>query len=211
MLRRTKRTLAGALAGVLPIFALAVIEAPTAEAYNVCSDPDQPCTHEWMSTYGISLLGGGHEAALYSQQLWDGAGHEDVFDHVYGIPFHEILEAAVVTMTHFWDADAGDNTPSTYGDFDEPPPVSVVADLVDFLDLPGSDAFDTSFITTENALQKSRHFWTLALGAYADGRKGKAYEYLGHIVHFLGDMTVPTHAHGDAHVDLFGDHDPYEE
>ena len=24
-------------------------------------------------------------------------------------------------------------------------------------------------------------------------------------------MTVPTHAHGDAHVDLFGDHDPYEE
>jgi uncharacterized repeat protein (TIGR01451 family) len=194
VLRALNRRLAVALAGVLAVSGLVALEAPTADAYNVCSDPGAPCTHERMSAYGIALLAPGSEAAIFAQDIWDGAGHEDVFDHIYGIPFHEILEAAIITMTHFWDADPGDDTPSTYGDFEEP--VVIV---------------DTSFIETENALQKSRHFWTLALGAYADGRKAKAYEYLGHIVHFLGDMTVPTHAHGDAHVDLFNDHDPFEE
>ena len=94
-------------------------------------------------------------------------------------------------MAHFWDADPGDDTPSTYGDFEGP-----------------VDIIDTSFIVTENAQQKARHFWTLALGSYARGDKNKAYEYLGHIVHLIGDMTVPTHAHGDAHVDFFGDSDP---
>lgn len=193
---RMKRRLAVAFAGALAVFCLAALgqEAPTAEAYNVCSDPDQPCTHEHMSNYGLGLLAPGFESGIYAQQLWDGAGHEDTFDHIYGYPDHLILGAAIITMTHFWDADPGDDTPSTYGNFEGP--VNIV---------------DTSFIVTENALQKSRHFWTLALGAYADGRKAKAYEYLGHIVHFLGDMTVPTHAHGDAHVDLFGDHDPFEE
>src|SRR6185436_16293671 len=73
------------------------------------------------------------------------------------------------------------------------------------------DIIDTSLIVTENALQKARLTWSLALGAYARNDKAKAYEYLGHIAHFLGDMTVPTHAHGDAHVDLFGDSDPFEE
>ena len=73
-----------------------------------------------------------------------------------GIPNHAILGAAIITMTHFWDADPGDNTPSTYGDFEGP-----------------VDLIDTSFIVTENALQKSRHFWTLALGAYANGRQGQ--------------------------------------
>lgn len=210
MLQHTRRGVAGALAATLPFFGLTVVQAPAAQAYNVCSDPDQPCTHERMSAYGLALLAPGSEATAYAQQLWDGAGHEDVFDHIYGHPYLPILGPAILTMTHFWDADPGDATPSTYGDFEDPIPVSLVEDMLDVLGLPIGD-IDTSFISTENALQKSRHFWSLALGAYADGRKAKAYEYLGHIVHFLGDMTVPTHAHNDAHVDVVQDSDPYEE
>src|SRR5688572_26565767 len=209
MLGSLRRRLAVALAGVLALCCLAALEAleaPTAEAYNVCTDPGHPCTHEEMSRFGLELLAPGAEAAKpeYASQIREGAGAEDgegtladedhVSDHIYGYPNHLILGAAIITMTHFWDADPGDDTPSTYGNFEGP-----------------VDLIDTSFIVTENALQKSRHYWTLALGAYADGRKAKAYEYLGHIVHLLGDMTVPTHAHGDAHVDLFNDHDPYEE
>jgi hypothetical protein len=130
-------------------------------------------------------------------------------DHVYGYPWLPILGPAVITMPHFWDADPGDATPSTYGDTFEEDLVKSVLDGLGILDL--FNLLDTTFISTENALQKSRHFWSLALGAYANGDKAKAYEYLGHIAHLLGDMTVPTHAHNDAHVDFFGDSDPYEE
>ena len=197
MLEHGKRSLAALAAGALVVSGLAALQtvaAPAAQAYNVCSDPGAPCTHEDMAGFGLDLLPPGSEALGFRTDLRAGAGDEDVFDHIYGYPDHLILDAAIITMTHFWDADPGDLTPSTYGDFEGP-----------------VDIVDTSFIVTENALQKARHFWTLALGAYARNDKNKAYEYLGHIVHFLGDMTVPTHAHGDAHVDLFGDQDPYEE
>ena len=197
MLARVKTRVAAVIAGALAVGSLAAFEvlgAPPAEAYNVCSDPGAPCTHEEMAGFGLDLLAPGSEALGFRDQIRAGAGDEDVFDHIYGYPNHLILGAAIITMTHFWDADPGDLTPSTYGNFEGP-----------------VDIVDTSFIVTENALQKARHFWTLALGAYASGQKAKAYEYLGHIVHFMGDMTVPTHAHGDAHVDLFGDQDPYEE
>ena len=180
---------------------LVVIGAsPPAAAYNVCTD-DNSCTHEIMAGYGLETLNDlGNEAWDFEAQIKLGAGHEDgdmdgpVDDHIYGIPYHLLLKAAIITMTHFWDADPGDLTPSTYGNFEGP-----------------VDIVDTSFIVTENALQKARYTWNLAVGAYANGDKGKAYEYVGHIAHFIGDMTVPTHAHGDAHVDTFNDHDPYEE
>jgi len=187
---RKRLTIAGLVLLLVPV----TFAASPAAAYNVCSDPGAPCTHEEMVTHALELLPPGTEAAAFESQLRAGAGDEDVFDHIYGYPNHAILGAAIITMTHFWDADPGDLTPSTYGNFEGP-----------------VDIVDTSFIVTENALQKARHFWTLALGAYANGDKAKAYEYLGHIAHFMGDMTVPTHAHGDAHVDLFGDQDPYEE
>lgn len=183
---------AGALAFAL-LTCLVALGDRTA-AYNICRDEGAPCTHEQMASFGLKLLPAGSEAKLFEADLRAGAGDEDFFDHIYGIPNHFLLKEAIITMAHFWDADPGDNTPSTYGDFEGP-----------------VDIIDTSFIVTENAQQKARHFWTLALGSYARGEKNKAYEYLGHIVHLIGDMTVPTHAHGDAHVDFFGDSDPYEE
>jgi len=195
---------------------LTAVPAPPARAYNVCSD-DNACVHEKMSALALGLLAPGSEAGLYAQDIWNGAGHEDGVgdpsDHIYGYPFLPLLNEAVITMPHFWDADAGDDTPSTYGDFEDPIPVSLVADMwdaLDILDLFEIGDIDTSFISTENALQKSRHFWTLALGAYAAGDKHKAYEYLGHIAHLMGDQSVPTHAHGDAHVKAVFDADPYE-
>jgi hypothetical protein len=194
MLGRMRRRSAVALAGVLAVCCLEALEAPTAEAYNVCSDPGHPCTHEWMSEHALQLLAPGAEAANHFLRLKAGAGHEDEYDHIYGYPDHALLGMAIPTMPHFWDADHGDHKASTYGDFEGP-----------------VDVIDTSFIVTENALEKARNFWPLALGSYSRGDEAKAYEYLGHIAHLLGDMSVPTHAHGDAHVDFFGDSDPYEE
>lgn len=203
MLRNHRSRFAALAAAALATCGLATVEVPPAQAYNVCSDPGAPCTHEKMGAYGLGLLAPGSEAPLFLQDIWDGAGHEDVYDHIYGYPYLPILKEAILTMTHFWDADAGDETPMTYGDFEDPIPVSTIEDvwdalnLLDFFDIGD---IDTSFIQTPNAYQKARHFWTLAVGAYADGRKHKAYEYLGHIVHFIGDMSVPTHTHNDAHV-----------
>ena len=190
-----KSRLSSVLAVALVMSCLAIAGDRVA-AYNVCSDDGSPCTHEDMASFALDLLPDGFEAKLpaFEDRIRAGAGDEDVTDHIYGFPNHAILAEAIITMTHFWDADAGDNTPSTYGDFEGP-----------------VDIIDTSFIETENALQKARLTWSLALGAYARNDKAKAYEYLGHIAHFLGDMTVPTHAHGDAHVDIFGDSDPFEE
>ena len=219
-MRNPRGKIAALAVAALMAFGLTAVQPPPAQAYNVCSD-DQACVHEKMSALALGLLAPGSEAALYAQDIWDGAGHEDgvgdppeVDDHIYGYPYLPILKEAVITMPHFWDSDVRDDAPSTYGDFEDPIPVQVVEDMwnaLDILDLFEIGDIDTSFIVTPNAWQKAQHFWTLALGAYAANQKDKAFEYLGHIVHFLGDMTVPTHAHGDAHVDLFGDEDPYEE
>jgi hypothetical protein len=194
MFGNSKTRLTGALGVAALFWCLTTIGDQVVLAYNVCSDPGAPCTHERMAEFALDLIPLSAEAQQFKTQLKAGAGDEDVFDHIYGIPNHELLAEAIITMTHFWDADAGDDTPSTYGNFEGP-----------------VDLIDTSFIVTENALQKARLTWSLAIGAHARGDKLKAYEYLGHIAHFIGDMTVPTHAHGDAHVDVFNDHDPYEE
>ena len=123
MLARVKTRVAAVIAGALAVGSLAAFEvlgAPPAEAYNVCSDPGAPCTHEEMAGFGLDLLAPGSEALGFRDQIRAGAGDEDVFDHIYGYPNHLILGAAIITMTHFWDADPGDLTPSTYGNFEGP-------------------------------------------------------------------------------------------
>jgi len=86
-----------------------------------------------------------------------------------------IYDYDVVTGTHFWDADADSNY--------------VLSSLSDF---------DWEY---QNAFQKAGELLNLALIEYEiNGNKTQAYEYLGHVVHLIADMTVPAHAHVDSHV-----------
>ncbi len=96
-----------------------------------------------------------------------GATREDEVDIVYG------YTGPLTTITHFWDADMGDDD-------------KVKAPI-------------TEVPTYPNALQKARRLWVMAIDAYTKCYKDKAYEYLGHICHLLQDMSVPAHAHEDFH------------
>ena len=138
-------------------------------AYVVCNIQ---CPHEYMALVALQVFPDGEVADNFSS-LQDGITHEDLFDHVYGLnakdPFGEPILA---TSTHFWDADAG--------------PLAPTHNAHPFGDF-------------QNAWQKTQAFWSLAIGAYTKGNKPSAYHYLGHIVHFFGDATVPAHDHDEAH------------
>jgi hypothetical protein len=131
-------------------------------------DDDEP-VHEYIIPQAMALYSHFYDnpelnGALSTIQ--SGASHEDVFDHItdrLGI---------YVTLTHFWDADKGDDDP-----------VNMV--------IIGENGI--------NSWQKVQVLWGMALGEYAHGDYVAAYEYLGHVAHLLADMTVPAHAHEDAH------------
>jgi len=87
---------------------------------------------------------------------------------------------AYVTMNHFWNADNGPD-----------------------------DTVDTNVLTdSENAWRKARSYWAMAVGQYRNGNKAAAYEYLGHVAHQIGDMSLPSHVHNDMH---WPDDDCYED
>ena len=165
----------------------AAVLPPAASAYNVCHDEGEPCIHETMVGHAMNVLkerpGGPSESGNFIADLKAGAGDEDVRDHVFGHEMAGVLKDAFITITHFWDADRGPD---------------------DRVDIAGGIA------DYPNAWQKAKSLWSMALGHYADGNKARAYELVGHVAHLVGDMTVPTHAHDDTHVD-FHDDDPYEE
>ena len=86
-----------------------------------------------------------------------------------------IYDNEIITGTHFWNADDNDNY--------------VISHLSD-LD-----------IHYNNAFQKAGELLNRALIEYAiNNNKYQAYEYLGHVVHLIADMTVPAHAHVDSHI-----------
>ena len=165
----------------------AAVLPQAAPAYNVCHDEGEPCIHETMVGHAMNVLkrrpGGPTESDNHIADLKGGAGDEDVRDHVYGHEDAGLLKDAFITITHFWDADRGPDDR-----------VEIAGGLLDY----------------PNAWQKAKSLWAMALGHYAEGNKQRAYEYVGHVAHLIGDMTVPTHAHDDTHVDLHDD-DPYEE
>jgi len=137
-------------------------------AYMACDTGE--CVHEYATGQALALYP--EIAHDWWQTIMDGAGHEDVHDHVYGIGW------PCTTITHFWDADNGPD-----------------------------DIVDTDTCDGNNAWQKARVLWGMALGEYHSGDKPVAYEYLGHVAHLLMDMTVPAHAHEDTHAfaDAFED------
>lgn len=165
---------------VIALLALPVgLSRPSpATAYNVCSDPEEPCVHEYMA---------GQSKALWSdpqiEQYWNdirsGVTHEDEKDHVYS---NRWVDKAIVTITHFWDSDLGDD-----------------------------DGVSNILGTFPNAWQKASALWSLALGAYAKGDKPAAYHLLGHVAHLMGDATIPTHVHDDMHGPDWFDDDSFEE
>ncbi|MDH5174811.1 MAG: hypothetical protein OEW43_06090, partial [Elusimicrobiota bacterium] len=130
------------------------------------------------------------EGATICRGAWD----EDERDLAYG------YEWPLTTLTHFWNADRGDDAGSWFFGF------------------PGLKDFP-------NAYQKAVAFWR---GRRSEDRtvedivdlygenKAEAYKQLGHISHLLADMGVPAHVHVDPHVEefpaslLFGD-DCYED
>ncbi len=159
-------------------------------AYDVCSDSGR-CTHEEMTGYGITVYN-----SIFPENAFDtdsasaikfGAGHEDQVDHGYG------YGGDFVTVTHFWNADEPN--------WDKPSGIPFIN---------GDEP---------NSWQKVRQYWMRALGESATCITGSnpcsptaygAHHYLGHVAHHLGDNTIPTHVHVDAHDPFSGD-DAYED
>jgi hypothetical protein len=151
--------------------------------YDACVD-DARCTHEEMAVYAYQVyMANGGSAELDGSAVMRGAGHEDEVDHIYG---WDTSLLPLVTVTHFWDADAGPYFPS-------------------FVDGPAA-----AIGPFPNSWQKVEQYWSLALGEYVNGNMGKAYEFLGHIAHQMGDNTIPTHVHVSAHDPISGD-DSFED
>ena len=140
-----------------------------ADAYLVCG---LDCPHEYMAKKATDVWSDGDINAFWND-IQSGITHEDGYDHVYGLNASLVLIGEpFLTATHFWNADLGEGAPAKNA-------------------LPLGEF--------QNSLQKVRAYWSLALGAYADGDKGGAYHYLGHIIHHFGDNTVPAHVHDDPH------------
>jgi hypothetical protein len=142
-----------------------VLRPAPAAAYDVCDD-DGSCVHEYIAEQALPLYSN-PEINTYFADIRDGVEHDDLKDHIYSLSW---AFGALVTITHFWDSDAGPDDP-----------------------------VENAIGTFPNAWQKVRALWSIALGAYAKGDKAQAYHYLGHVGHLMGDMTLPTHVHDDMH------------
>ncbi|MGZ4913100.1 MAG: hypothetical protein ACXVI3_05975, partial [Halobacteriota archaeon] len=110
----------------------------------------------------------------YKDQIKAGAFDEDITDHVYGLTYPN------QTVNHFWDADAGPNTP-----------------------------VDMDAGIWPNAWQKAKILWNYAVSEYQNGNEDQAYQYLGHVAHLLADMSVPAHAHEDPHTSFSDSYEDY--
>lgn len=179
---RTTATLLVAIGLGFLLLPAGLVNPQRADAYKICTDG--ACNHEDMGDVA-KVVSGDAEIAAYWSDIRAGITDEDTFDHVYGLNVSlPVLGAPLLTATHFWDADLGEDAPATAAE-----PLG-------------------SF---QNAWQKTRALWMLALGAYAKGDKPTAYHYLGHAAHFPGDMSLPAHAHDEKHGPLPIIDDSFEE
>jgi hypothetical protein len=182
---------------ILMVLAICINTPKTSLAYDVCFDggrtgeDDTSCVHEDMAEYGVAVYAKNRFSPAFEDlsdrvsAIRDGAGHEDEVDHIYG------ETGSYVTLGHFWDPDPG-------GIFDPYNP-----SLLD-----GGAFFQGE---VPNGWQKSQAYWSIALAEYAAGNFSDgsgAYHYLGHVVHHMGDNTIPTHAHVTSHAPL--NRDSYE-
>ncbi|MCU0267219.1 MAG: hypothetical protein MUF83_01095 [Acidimicrobiales bacterium] len=160
-----------AAVAVVLLATLGVVRAPDAAGYPT-GDDGYP-VHEYAAMTAMNLFFAPQadpELFQYAANVEAGSRHEDSHDHVYGQ--HSGAYPFTPTITHFWNADGG----------------------------PADQFYESNLgYTFPNAWQKAHALWALAIGEYQAGRKANAYEYLGHVAHMLADMSVPAHAHEDAH------------
>jgi hypothetical protein len=196
MKHKNKRVRTAAVPFVARAIALVTLAAALAghtgvAAYDVCTDDYAgkgvfSCAHEQMFDEAMRFYTELVVPNRFSQEII--AHAQDIRDGVgapdAADPLYDNTGFAdsLITITHFWEPDQSIGQP-----------------MVEVLD-PYANAF--------NAAQG---LWTRALGEYAAGNTTEAYRFLGMIAHFLGDQTVPAHANGDTHPEVFNDADPFEE
>ncbi len=176
--------------------ALALLAAAPGASYNICSDPNRPCTHENMTQQARDLFSSQFETSHIARELFEfyhlierGVANPDEYDPVYG---NTGVGDGLVTASHFWSPDGNLGAPMIIRDVG---PI----DIGPF----GGDY--------PNAINAALGLWNRALGEYAAGNKEGAYQFLGMVAHFLEDQTIPTHAHNVIHgPDAIVD-DAYEE
>lgn len=165
------------------IMLLLLLAGPTTSlAYDVCQDDDS-CAHEAMvrQTLDIFFPNDDDFPEALRREILFGAEDPDQTELFYNCGG---VGGSLITCSHLWDADRSLGKP--------------------FNLIAGEPKFYA------NAFQVSQTLWTRALGAYAEGDVAKAYRYLGMAAHFLGDQTIPAHAHNDRHPAILGDGDYYE-
>ena len=188
------------------VFGLMLLEAmpSNVEAYG-------KSTHEWIQRQGFVLFTcPGPEPCLCQQNYYPSLGKqvtasqdfpdgieytslfweqmvkqvgdgEDYHNHAVFIPDGDMS----YTVYHFWDGDD-----------------SNALVLSDFL---GGIVYDIP-----NALDDARRTLKKARDLFLLGDRYNAYDYLAHVIHLIGDMTVPAHAHvidhpwGDSYDDWVG-------
>ena len=156
-------------------------------AYNVCSDDGSPCTHEVMTEQGLDLFENEFPTSNIAQEMrtyWpDMKKGVGNPDQFDPLYDNDGFGDALITITHFWSPDT----------------------LIEYpMDGFGADEYP-------NAFGSAQALWVRALGEYAAGNKAGAYQFLGMVAHFLGDQSIPTHAHNDVHGPDFIQSDAYEE
>ena len=154
--------------------------------------------HEQLCYSSLSLLEKYYpNAEVLGYRWWfaEGCVHEDHYNHnIYCDVAAARCRNGVngigeCTVNFFWSADDGVYDP-------------VYLTPVFPVEGPHYNAFQkASGMGLSSCPHHSLHdgLWQLALDAYADGDKTQAYEYLGHIAHLIGDMSVPAHVHEDPH------------
>jgi hypothetical protein len=165
-----------------------------------------------------------------------GAYQEDHTDPVfrYGVPHDPLRET--VAVTHYWDADQGDNSEFCthfcinpfencytnsyvkaqkylYGGWE----LQVYIPGMGIVEAYEAPASLTEYYRTGRIFYKgyydistrfiSRNYWATSSQEFRDI---VVWEILGRVAHLLQDMSVPAHAHNDQHDPICGGTDTYE-
>ena len=188
-MKKSSRTVVRALA--LVALGATFASQTGVKAYDVCTDDYAgkglySCAHEQMFDEALRFYSALAAPNRFSQEIIahaaDIRGGVGAPDAADPLYENHGFSGALVTITHFWQPDQSIGQPQ----------------------VQGLDPY-------ANAFQAAQGLWTRALGEYAAGNTAGAYRFLGMIAHFLGDQTVPAHAHGDTHPENFNDGDPFEE